>query len=160
MTNPQVLPYLTRQVVYASSAEMLAVLRMKGQVDARTFPKRLHDAMNLPDVSPGSVLLVINPALKDAQTSADTVAVLSRAFTVTHDGAVLAPREIIPAADAAFIPPPLRVHYIEDTGDASMLRFCADMRAWPGDDPLARATACLWKVRRIDGPAPRLLRWS
>lgn len=164
-------PFMCQQVVYASGAEMAAVLRQRGShTGSAGLPKRFVAALNRMTVG-GAVLVLLAPALDGCENAAevypahtpegaapaglgltryaggDGAAAFHRVFAVEGERMRVRPRAAVPAADAAAIPPPFRAHY---TRRAEMVLAGAGAAA-PGS---AAAAAEASAIEALSSAAP------
>jgi len=168
-------PYQSRQLLFASGAECALLLRYKGQqvLPGAGYGPRLAAALNL--VDPGSVVVVCAPALDGYEASPDALPYLTDAAapppapgvpppsaallafyrTLLIDVAAkrIAARPTVAAADAYAMAPAFRVHYVTpdaaaaDGVGADRLHLAPAVRVFPGSNPLARVVATLWRGR-------------
>lgn len=163
------LPFMTRQIVFASGKECAQIMRFKGQlVQASSYSRRLAAAME--GVDCGSVVVICAPALDgfescpvayphspyeayagDASVLPPVTDALRKFYesTIVH---VAAKRggalPVVPVSAEAGIPPALRVHYVtESVNGVPSLVFKPAFRLYPGSNPLSRIVITLWKGR-------------
>jgi hypothetical protein len=157
------LPYMSRQIVYLSGAEICSLLKFRGQfVPDAVFPARVRKVFNT--VGLGSFVAVLHPSLdgceeKDevfpAPVKAGAVP-LTDAVAVDEAAGTATPRRTVPMASAGAIPPCLRAHYTPSEAELAAtakagrpapdhLQLSAGLRVWTGSEPLSRVALCLWK---------------
>jgi 16S rRNA C967 or C1407 C5-methylase (RsmB/RsmF family) len=151
-------PFMTRQIVHASGAEIVQVLRFRGQyILPHVYSRRLQAAVA--SVACGSFVLVYNAALDGHEDdelpypAAPAAAggaggavkpIFAVGTTVAADarGVQLLPAAHVRVADAAAVPAPLRAHYTVTASDGSVMSLeeAAARLAKPGDPAPAGVT--------------------
>ena len=165
---PFVLPFMSRQIVYASGKEAAHVLKYRGQfVAEEVFTPRLRAWLSSIDI--GSFALVCHPSLDGfesyeggiipeasgiqhtleiSSSSTSTNIESTSSSSIQSEGGqrstlTCAPRRYIAKEHASLIAPAFASHY-ETQEDGSLL-YKPSFRVFSGSGPLARLAMCCWK---------------